>query len=108
MRKSHARFLGEGREVTLEPYPTTSHRLYQLLSYRDEFIFTSCDIRSYFDPIELLDVDRDINAALNIKRVGLGLFPTIKRRKGKGPVVVKSVTASTSKEVLAVLRIPEA
>jgi putative transposase len=81
----------------------------QLLSYRDEFIFTDCDIRSYFDPQELLDVDRDINAALNIKRVGLGLFPTIKRRKGKEPVVVKSVTASTSKEVLAVLRnIPEA
>ena len=24
MRKSHARFLGEGREVTLEPYPTAS------------------------------------------------------------------------------------
>jgi putative transposase len=68
----------------------------QLLSYRDEFIFTDCDIRSYFDPQELLNVDRDINAALNIKRVGLGLFPTIKRRKGKEPVVVKSVTASTS------------
>ena len=27
VRKSHARFLGEGREVTLEPYPTSSHRL---------------------------------------------------------------------------------
>ncbi len=80
----------------------------QLLSYTDEFIFCDCDIRSYFDPQELLNVDRDINAALNIKRVGLGLFPTIKRRKGKEPVVVKSVTASTSKEVLAVLRIPEA
>jgi putative transposase len=81
----------------------------QLLSYRDEFIFTDCDIRSYFDPQELLNVDRDINAALNIKRVGLGLFPTIKRRKGKEPVVVKSVTASTSKEVLAVLKnMPEA
>ena len=81
----------------------------QLLSYRDEFIFTDCNIRSYFDPQELLDVDRDINAALNIKRVGLELFPTIKRRKGKEPVIGKSVTASTSKEVLAILRnIPEA
>lgn len=28
-------------------------------------------------------LDRDVNAAINIKRVGLGLFPTIKRRKGK-------------------------
>jgi putative transposase len=80
----------------------------QLLSYRDEIIFTDCGIRSYFDPIELLDVDRDSNAALNILRVGLGLFPTIKRRKGKDPVIVNSVTASTSKAVLAVLRIPEA
>ena len=30
-----------------------------------------------------IELDRDINAAINIKRVGLGLFPTIKRRKGK-------------------------
>jgi putative transposase len=80
----------------------------QLLSYRDEFIFTSCDTRSYFDPQESLDVDRDSNAALNIKRVGLGLFPTLKRRKGKDPVIVNSVTASTSKVVLAALRVPEA
>jgi putative transposase len=81
----------------------------QLLSYRDEFIFTSCEIRNYFDPLESLNVDRDINSALNIKRVGLGLFPTIKRRKGKEPAIGKSVTASTSKVVLAVLKnIPEA
>ncbi len=30
-----------------------------------------------------IEMDRDINAALNIKRVGLGVFPTIKRRRGK-------------------------
>ena len=28
-------------------------------------------------------LNRDINAAVNIKRVGLGVFPTIKSRKGK-------------------------
>ncbi|MEQ9623539.1 zinc ribbon domain-containing protein, partial [Coleofasciculus chthonoplastes] len=28
-----------------------------------------------------LILDRDWNAAINIKRVGLGIFPTIKRRK---------------------------
>jgi putative transposase len=76
----------------------------QLLSYRDEFVFTDCSIRVYHDREESLFVDRDINAALNIKRVGLGLFPTIKRRKGKDPVARQSVTASTSKEVLDILR----
>ncbi|GET38266.1 putative transposase IS605 family protein [Microseira wollei NIES-4236] len=70
----------------------------QLLAYRDEFIFTDCDIREYWDDFESLWVDRDVNAAINIKRVGLGLFPTIKRRKGN-PVVVDSTTNSTSKEV---------
>ena len=55
----------------------------QLLSYRDELIFTDCSIRNYFDPQELLNVDRDVNASINIKRVGLGLFPTIKSLKGK-------------------------
>ncbi|NET07606.1 MAG: hypothetical protein F6K16_23460 [Symploca sp. SIO2B6] len=39
---------------------------------------------------------------LILKRVGLGMFPTIKRRRGN-PVVVSSTTNSTSKEVLVVL-----
>lgn len=74
-----------------------------LLSYRDEIVFTDTSIRNYFDPQELLDVDRDINAAINIKRVGLGLFPTIKSRKGK-VLIANTATASTLKEVLVVLR----
>lgn len=79
-----------------------------LLSYRDEFVFTDCSIRNYFDTSLSLNVDRDINSAMNIKRVGLGLFPTIKRRKGN-PVVSDSTTNSTSKDVLAALRdVPEA
>jgi putative transposase len=64
------------------------------------FLFT---VYKYWDEKELLLVDRDVNAAINIKRVGLGLFPTIKRRKGN-PVVGNSITNSTSKEVLAALR----
>lgn len=72
-----------------------------LLSYRDEFIFTDCSIRNYFDLRELLYIDRDINAAINIKRVGLGLFPTINRRSGK---IGKSITPSTAKQVLEVLK----
>jgi len=75
----------------------------QLLCYRDEFIFTDCCIREYWDHQESLVVDRDVNASINIKRVGLGLFPTIKRRRGN-PVVISSTTNSTSKEVLVVLK----
>ncbi|KYC36214.1 transposase [Scytonema hofmannii PCC 7110] len=86
------------RTIAVKPAYTS-----QLLAYRDEFIFTDCDIREYWDEKELLWVDRDINAALNLKRVGLGLFPTIKRRR-ENPVVADSTTNSTSKEVLVVLR----
>jgi len=50
----------------------------QLLAYRDEFIFTDCSIRTYFDLQELLDVDRDVNASINIKRVGLLTVPNYK------------------------------
>ena len=62
--------------VTIEVNPAYTS---QLLSYRDEFVFTDCSIREYFDETKQLNVDRDINAAVNIKRVGLGVFPTIKR-----------------------------
>jgi len=86
------------RVVKINPAYTS-----QLLAYRDEFIFTDCSIRIYFDPEELLYVDRDINASINVKRVGLELFPTIKSRKGK-VCITHTATASTSKEVLVVLR----
>ncbi len=75
----------------------------QLLCYRDEFVFTNCSIREYWDEIEQVLVDRDISAAINLKRVGLDGFPTIKRRKGK-IVIVDSTTHLTSKEVLSVFR----
>ena len=75
----------------------------QLLAYRDEFVFTDCGIREYWDDEQSLLVDRDVNASINIKRVGLGLFPTIKRRRGN-VVVTESTTNITSKEVLGVLR----
>ncbi|BAY48685.1 putative transposase IS605 family protein [Scytonema sp. HK-05] len=75
----------------------------QLLAYRDEFIFIDCDIRSYWDAELSLLIDRDLNAAINLKRVGRGLFPTIKRRKGN-PVVTASTTNSTLKEVLETLK----
>ncbi len=75
----------------------------QLLPYKDEFIFTDISIREYWDEEYQLLIDRDLSSSVNIKRVGLGLFPTLKRRKGK-TVIGSSVTNSTLKEVLTALR----
>jgi putative transposase len=75
----------------------------QLLAYKDEFIFTELSQRDYWDSDHQITVNRDINSALNLKRLGLDLFPSIKRRRGK-PVIVQSTTNSTSKEVLSVLK----
>ncbi len=76
----------------------------QLLSYKDELIFTDTSIREYWDSNYGLMIDRDINAGVNIKRVGMGVFPTIKRRKGKA-VVTESTTNSTLKELLLAHRL---
>lgn len=75
----------------------------QLLPHKDEFIFTDCSIREYWDEEYQLLIDRDLSSSVNIKRVGLGLFPTLIRRKGK-TVIGSSVTNSTLKEVLTALR----
>jgi putative transposase len=49
------------------------------VGYRDEIIFTDCGIRDYWDEQNSLMVDRgDINAAINLKRLGLNIFPSIK------------------------------
>ena len=74
-----------------------------LLPYKDEFVFTDCGIREYWDEELSLLIDRDISASINVKRVGLDLFPTVKRCKGN-PVVVASTTNSTSKLALSALR----
>lgn len=75
----------------------------QLLPYKDEFVFTDCSIREYWDSEYNLLVDRDIAAGINVKRVGLGVFPTLKRRKGN-LVITNSMTNSTLKEVLSTLQ----
>lgn len=75
----------------------------QLLPYKDEFVFTDCSIREYWDDELRLLIDRDLSSSVNIKRVGLDLFPTVKRRKGN-PVVITSTTNSTLKIVLTALR----
>ena len=73
-----------------------------VLSYRNEMIFTDCSIRDYWDEQNSLMVDRDINAAINLKRLGLGIFPSIKRRSGNLSVV-GSMDNSTIKEILHTL-----
>ncbi|WP_019506072.1 RNA-guided endonuclease TnpB family protein [Pleurocapsa sp. PCC 7319] len=74
-----------------------------ILPYKDEFVFTDVSIRKYWDEELKLWVDRDIASSVNVKRVGLDVFPTIKRRRGN-PVVISSTTNSTSKLVLSSLR----
>ena len=74
----------------------------QVLSYRNEIIFTDCNIREYWDEQNSLMVDRDVNAAINLKRLGLGIFPSIKRRSGN-LVIVGTMSDSTTKEILNTL-----
>jgi putative transposase len=73
-----------------------------VLSYRNEIIFTDCSIRDYWDEQNSLMVDRDINAAINLKRLGLDIFPSIKRRSGNLSVV-GTMDDSTTKEILYTL-----
>lgn len=73
-----------------------------VLCYRDEIIFTDCQIRDYWDEHYALKVDRDINAAINLKRLGLGIFPSIKRRSGNLSIV-GTMDDSTTKEILHTL-----
>lgn len=73
-----------------------------VLSYRNEIIFTDCSIRDYWDEQNSLMVDRDINAAINLKRLGLGIFPSIKRRSGNLSIV-GTIDNSTAKEILHTL-----
>ena len=65
-------------------------------------IFNGADIIRVHDVKEMLKVDRDVNAAINLKRLGLGIFPRIKRRSGKISVV-GTMDESTTKEILHIL-----
>ena len=49
-----------------------------VLGYRNEIIFTDCGMRDYWDEQHSLMVDRDLNAAINLKKLGLDIFPSIK------------------------------
>ncbi|MEZ2251285.1 MAG: RNA-guided endonuclease TnpB family protein, partial [Microcoleus sp.] len=64
---------------------------------------TDCGIRNYWDEQHSLMVDRDLNAAINVKRLGLGIFPSIKRRSGNLSVV-GTIDNSIAKEILYTLR----
>ncbi len=73
-----------------------------VLCYRNEIVFTDCGMRSYWDEQHSLMVDRDVNAAINLKRLGLGIFPRIKRRSGNLSIV-GTIDDSTAKEILHTL-----
>jgi putative transposase len=73
-----------------------------VLCYRNEIIFTDCRMRDYWDKQNSLMVDRDINAAINLKRLGLDIFPSIKRRSGNLSIV-GTIDNSTTKEILNTL-----
>ena len=85
--------------VVIPQKPAYSSRV---LSYRNEIIFTDCNMREYWDEQNSLMVDRDVNAAINLKRLGLGIFPSIKRRSGN-LVIVGTMSDSTTKEILNTL-----
>ena len=73
-----------------------------VLGYRNEIIFTDCGIREYWDEQHSLMVDRDTNAAINLKRLGLDIFPSIKSRGGNLSLV-GTMDDSTTKEILYTL-----
>ena len=73
-----------------------------ILCYRNEVIFTDTSIRNYWDEQYSLMVNRDINSAINLKRLGLGIFPSIKRRSGN-LAIVGTIDDSTTKEIIHTL-----
>ena len=73
-----------------------------VLSYRDKLICNDCGIRDYEDEQESLMVDRDRNAAIKLKRLGLDIFPSIKRRSGNF-FTVGIMDNSPTKEILHTL-----
>jgi putative transposase len=52
-----------------------------VLCYRNEIVFADCRMRNYWDEQHSLMIDRDINAAINLKKLGLDIFPSIKRAR---------------------------
>lgn len=67
-----------GQVIKVKPNYTS-----QICSNCDEYCPKELEDRIHSCKACGVEMDRDINAAINIKRVGLGVFPTIKRRKGK-------------------------
>ncbi|MEK0178299.1 hypothetical protein [Microcoleus anatoxicus] len=59
-------------------------------------------MRDYWDEQNSLMVDRDINAAIDLKRLGLDIFPSIKRPSGNLSIV-GTMDKSTTNEILYTL-----
>lgn len=68
-----------------------------VLCYRNEIAFPTVEVREYRDTELGLTVDRDINAALNIKQRGLQVFPVPKKAsKREGIRIVRDLDDSTA------------
>ena len=60
----------------------------KVLSYRNEIVFDDVSIREYFDEELGLTIDRDVNAALNIKQRGLQVYPLPKKTRKQGKIKI--------------------
>ncbi|MGD2179591.1 RNA-guided endonuclease InsQ/TnpB family protein [Lusitaniella coriacea] len=77
----------------------------KVLCYRNIVAFDSLSAREYRDTELGLTVDRDINAALNIKQRGLQVFPVPKKAsKRKGIKIVRDLERSTVTAMVDVFR----
>lgn len=73
----------------------------QICSCCDSYVPKTLDIRVHECPHCGIVLDRDLNAAINVKRVGLGVFPTIKRSTRKNGTALK--IHSTGREAYTIL-----
>ena len=61
----------------------------KVLSYRNEVVFDDVSIREYYDEELGLAIDRDVNAALNIKQRGLRVYPLPKKTRKQGGIKIQ-------------------
>ncbi len=61
----------------------------KVLSYRNEIVFDDVSIREYYDEELGLHIDRDVNAAFNIKQRGLRVYPLPKKTRKQGIIRIQ-------------------
>ena len=77
----------------------------KVLSYRNEIVFNDVSVREYYDEKLGLYVDRDVNAALNIKQRGLQVYPLPKKTPKQGTVkIMRDLDSSIVTAMIDVLK----